>query len=172
VTLFIPCFKMQARDSIQENQGGIPRGNGETILLVEDEPAVRKLVSKVLEDLGYAVTVARDGDHALTVLEGIESLDLLLSDVVLPGSLSGQDLATTVERQRPQTQILLMSGYASDILNENGGSDPNPELLHKPFRKAEVARRVRSALDSRGSQTGRVKQTPTPNSRLGKFSSS
>jgi CheY-like chemotaxis protein len=148
VNLFLPSTDAQVQTPNAESQGDTPQGRGESILVVEDEPAVRKLVSSTLRELGYQVTEAQDGNEALMLLEGIESLDLLLSDVVLPGKLSGRDLVIHVERERPGTQTLLMSGYASKVLMEGGDLRPVPELLNKPFRKDELARKVRSALDS------------------------
>jgi CheY-like chemotaxis protein len=134
---------------------------------VEDEPAVRTLVSNVLRELGYQVTEARNGDEALAVLEGIGTLDLLLSDVALPGGLSGRGLATTVVQRRPRTKVLLMSGYAPDVLDQRGVSAQIPELLHKPFGKAALARKIRSVLDPRKSHPGRAKTTLSSNSRSG-----
>ncbi len=166
VTLYLPSSKTHLRSVRAESRPDHPQGSGESILLVEDEPAVRKLVSNVLKELSYQITEARDGDEALALLEGIGSLDLLLSDVVLPGSLSGRDLATAVARQRPRTKILLMSGYAPEILDEGGGSASVPELLHKPFRTAELARKIRSVLESRESHADRAKTTPFSNSRF------
>ena len=168
VTCFIPQLKKQGRNAIAQRPVDIPRGRGERILLVEDELGVRKLVFKLLVQLGYHVTPARDGDHALKILEDIGPFDLLLSDVVLPGSLSGPQLANTVEKQRPQTRILLMSGYASDILDDPDGPGPTRELLHKPFRKAEIARSVRSAIDAGESPGNRVGKKVVPTSGSGR----
>ena len=84
----------------------------------------------------------------LSKLETLDSLDLLLSDVVLPGGLSGRGLAQKIAQQRPDVKVLLMSGYAAEVLLEEGELAPGTELLHKPFRKAELARKVRSALDT------------------------
>jgi signal transduction histidine kinase/CheY-like chemotaxis protein len=165
-TLYIPYSETQVRSAGAERRPEAPRGSGESILLVEDQPAVRTLVSNILKKLGYQITEARDGDEALALLEGIETLDLLLSDVVLTGSLSGHSLAAAVAQKRPRTKVLLMSGYAPDIPNERSVSARIPELLHKPFGKAELARKIRSVLDSRKSHPGRAKTTPlrTPDS--------
>jgi len=123
---------------------------------VEDEPAVRKLVITILTNLGYQVVAAEDGLQALLTLETLDSLDLLLSDVVLPGGLSGRGLAQKIAQQRPDVKVLLMSGYAAEVLAEQGAAGVEPgastELLHKPFRKAELARKVRDALEGCGSR--------------------
>jgi signal transduction histidine kinase/CheY-like chemotaxis protein len=167
VTLYIPYAEAQVGSAEAESRPDAPRGSGESILLVEDEPAVRTLVSNVLKGLGYQVTEAQNADEALALLEGMGALDLLLSDVVLPGNLSGRSLAITVAQQRPRTKILLMSGYAPDVLDERGASGRAPELLHKPFGKAELARRIRSVLDTRKPHTRRTKTKLSSNSRSG-----
>jgi len=166
-TLYIPYAETQVGSAEAESRPDAPRGSGESILLVEDEPAVRTLVSNVLKGLGYQVTEAQNADEALALLEGMGALDLLLSDVVLPGSLSGRSLAIAVAQQRPRTKILLMSGYAPDVLDERGVSGRAPELLHKPFGKAELARRIRSVLDTRKPHTRRTKTRLSSNSRSG-----
>ena len=165
VILYIPRSKAPVRSATAEIRPGVLQGSGGSILLVEDEAAVRTLVSNVLKELGYQVTEARNGDEALAVLEGIGTLDLLLSDIVLPGSLSGRDLATTVVQRRPRTKVLLKSGYAPEVLDERGVSAQIPELLHKPFGKAALARKIRSVLDPRKSHPGRAETTQSSNSR-------
>jgi len=125
-----------------------PRGRGESVLVVEDEAAVRKLVVAFLEELNYAVHTVEDGAEALIALESMASVDLLLSDVVLPGKLSGREVAREVRRRRPQVKVLLMSGYAEKVLNKDGPLEPNEAFLPKPFRKVDLARKVRSVLDS------------------------
>jgi CheY-like chemotaxis protein len=102
VTFYIPQSEARVGSADAESRIDVPRGSGESVLLVEDDPAVRKLVSNILKDLGYQVTEARDGEVALALFEGVGTFDLLLSDVVLPGSYSGRDLATVV-RVAPQT---------------------------------------------------------------------
>jgi nitrogen-specific signal transduction histidine kinase/CheY-like chemotaxis protein len=169
VILYIPCSEAPVQSARAESRPGVPQGSGESILLVEDEPAVRALVSNFLKELGYQVTEARNGDEALAVLEGIGTLDLLLSDVVLPGSLSGSDLATTVVQRRPRTKVLLMSGYAPDVLDQRGVSAQIPELIHKPFGKAALARKIQSVFDPRKSHPGRANTTLSSNPRSGNY---
>ncbi len=168
VILYIPRSKTQLRGASAESRPEVPQGSGESILLVEDESALRKLVANVLKELGYRVIEARNGDEALALLDGIGTLDLLLSDVVLPGSLSGDSLAAEVAQRRPRTKVVLMSGTAPDLRGEPVVSAGIPELLYKPFERAELARTIRSALDFQGSDRGRAK-TPPANSRIGGF---
>jgi len=125
------------------------RGRGESVLVVEDDPAVRRLVVALLEELGYRVGMAGDGEEALAALELMQSIDLLLSDMVLPGDLSGRELAREIGDRRPGVKVLLMSGYAGKVLEREGPLEPDEVLLYKPFRKIELARRIRAVLDAR-----------------------
>ena len=115
-------------------------------MLVEDEPAVRKLVTSMLENLGYRVSSAENGAEALSMLETLDPLDLLLTDVVLPGGISGRELVRRIERQRPEVKVLLMSGYATERLLEEGDLTESTLLLHKPFSSAQLASMVRDSL--------------------------
>jgi nitrogen-specific signal transduction histidine kinase/CheY-like chemotaxis protein len=121
---------------------------GERILIVEDEPAVRKLVVTLLEDLGYEVFQAEDGAAALAALDDLDSVRLVLSDVVLPGGLSGHALLGEAKRAHPEVKTLLMSGYATDSRRHEDEAEGAVEILHKPFRRADLARKIRSALES------------------------
>jgi CheY-like chemotaxis protein len=123
-------------------------GQGERILIVEDEPAVRKLVVTLLEDLGYEVFQAEDGAAALAALDDLDSVRLVLSDVVLPGGLSGHALLSEAKRAHPEVKTLLMSGYATDSRRREDKAEGAVEILHKPFRRADLARKIRSALES------------------------
>jgi CheY-like chemotaxis protein len=120
---------------------------------------VRKLVTTILESLGYQVVASSNGVQALSTLQALDSLDLLLTDIVLPGGVSGRELARRVAQRRPEVNILLMSGYAAEVLLEEGDLEPGTELLHKPFRKAELARMVRKALDRGSQNAGATGQT-------------
>src|SRR5438094_951916 len=116
----------------------VPRGD-QTILLVEDEDAVRRLVHEVLRRLGYRVLVARDGAEALALSQShTDAIDLLLTDVIMPG-MDGRDLAARLQATRPETQVLFMSGYAEPPLPEN-------VLLQKPVTPDDIARKVAAVL--------------------------
>ena len=121
---------------------------GETVLLVEDEAKVRKLTSRLLGTLGYGVIEASDGGSAVAALENPSRVDLLLTDVVLPDAMSGPQIAEEARRRNPEIKVLFMSGYVSEALYQHDLSEGNVEVLAKPFRKRELAQRVRSALDS------------------------
>ena len=116
------------------------------ILVVEDDGDVRTLTVKLLEQLGYRTCQAGDGPTALNVLEEASGLALLFTDVVLPGGLSGADLALETRRRRPDIQVLFTSGYTRTTITRDGRLDAGVLLLEKPFSKAELARNVWKAL--------------------------
>jgi PAS domain S-box-containing protein len=124
-----------------------PHANGETILVVEDDPDVRALAEVVLENLRYRVLTAEDGRSGLAALEKAPGVDLLLSDVVLPGGMSGPDLAEHVRRRSPRVKVLFMSGYVDTAIQHHSPLPKKAELLKKPFRKNELAQKVRAVLD-------------------------
>jgi PAS domain S-box-containing protein len=134
----------------------IPHGT-ERILVVEDDAKVREVVVGQLMSLGYAVDWAVDGATGLVAIEATSRpYDLMLTDVVMPGPLSGKDLADAVMRWRPETNVLFMSGYSEDVIVHGGRLDPGVHLLTKPFRKADLARAVRERLDARANTRRRA----------------
>jgi len=121
-------------------------GGRETVLMVEDEASVRKVVRRFLEKLGYNVLEAEDGHRALALVEASdEPIDLLLSDVVMPG-MDGRDLLERVRRLRPAVGVLFMSGYTDDVLAQRGTLDQQTPFIQKPFPLELLARKVRDAL--------------------------
>ena len=125
-----------------------PRGHGETVMVLEDDPDVRELAVTMLQGLGYEVLEARDGAAALELLGGASRIDLLLSDIVLPGGLSGRTVATRARRRSPNLKVLFMSGYAEAdaAVVCDGPWDEDAEVLNKPFRRHDLARQVNAAL--------------------------
>ena len=124
-------------------------GGNERILVVEDELRVRSVVAEQLESLGYAVSQAAEGMAGLAAFEAAaEPYDLLLTDVMMPGSLGGRGLADEVIRRWPKTRIVLMSGFAESAIARDGRLEDGTPLLSKPFHKTDLARIVRRALDS------------------------
>jgi signal transduction histidine kinase len=123
-------------------------GGDETILLVEDNDLVRTHTESMLRGLGYRVIAAADGPEALLLLrEGLRP-DLLLTDVVLPLGMTGRDVADAAARLVGGLRVLFTSGYSGDVLLENGRVSPGVELMSKPFRRAELARRIRARMSS------------------------
>jgi len=118
---------------------------GETVLAVEDEPGVLVAVVENLADLGYRVLPARDAAEALERLRGAERIDILFSDVVMPGGMNGVQLAAEAARMRPGLKILLTSGYAGHVLEGAHGLPAGLPILAKPYRRDDLARQLRLA---------------------------
>jgi PAS domain S-box-containing protein len=118
----------------------------ETVLVAEDDPFVRTYAVTCLESFGYRVIEAVDGRDALNKLAGGVSADLLFTDVVMPGGINGWELAETARRMQPELKVLLTSGYALEALAERGRLPVGAVVLNKPYRKADLAKRVREAL--------------------------
>jgi two-component system cell cycle sensor histidine kinase/response regulator CckA len=123
----------------------------ETILLVEDEPDIRDFVGEVLQDQGYTVLEARDGEDALRVVEQYrEPLHLVLTDVAMP-KLGGRDLVARLLAQHPHLNVLYMSGYTDDALGARSVLEAGATLLAKPFTPRELVSTVRQVLDATAS---------------------
>jgi two-component system, cell cycle sensor histidine kinase and response regulator CckA len=136
----------------QSNQPESSKGS-ETILIVEDEEALRELARELLEANGYKVIEAERGEIAIRLVECSQTpIDLLLTDVVMPG-MGGKQLAKHLLELRPGLRVLYMSGYTDDVINNRGVLPENTLLLPKPFTRAVLLRKVREALDSRISLT-------------------
>jgi PAS domain S-box-containing protein len=120
----------------------------ETILLVEDDDAVRNLVRRILTGSDYTVLEARNGEEAIQVCRQHEGpLHLLLTDVVLPGGMSGRQIAERLELLRPEARVLYMSGYTDDAIGRHGVLDPGIAFLEKPFAPTTLVHKVRRVLD-------------------------
>lgn len=121
-------------------------GNGEVILLVEDDDMVRKYAHDQLVSLGYQVLVAANGIEALDIIRDYEQIDLLFTDVVMPGGINGRQLADQASQLRPTLKILFTSGYTENAIVHHGRLDPGVNLLNKPYRREELARCVQRSL--------------------------
>jgi CheY-like chemotaxis protein len=126
----------------------LPTG-GEVVLLAEDNEGLRQTTARVLGDLGYRVVEAEDGPSALAILRSDRRIDLLFTDVVMPGGMSGFELASEAHRLRPGLKVLFASGFTEMVAQPRprAGGEAAP-LLAKPYRKDEVAWQVRSLLDA------------------------
>ena len=121
--------------------------NDETLFLVEDESAVRELSELVLSESGYKVLSAPDAQEALRQRPDAGGLDLLITDIVMPG-LGGYELAQRLRSRRPDLKVLFTSGYTEDKLGPSNGLPPGTGFLQKPYRPEVLARKVREMLDS------------------------
>ncbi|MBR0843947.1 PAS domain S-box protein [Bradyrhizobium liaoningense] len=128
-----------------ESEEAAPRGY-ETILIAEDDPFVRSSAIRRVEALGYRVVAAVNGKEALQVLRTDPSIDMLFTDIVMPGGMSGWELAEQARRMRPGLPVLFTSGYALETLVEQGRAHAQSVVLTKPYRKVELARRIRDAF--------------------------
>lgn len=152
VKIYLP--RCQAATGVPEaSQSGEamhPLGQQELVLVVEDDNDVRALTEALLTEVGYRVIAASDGQSALDQLSRHADIDLLLTDVVLAGSMSGRDVADAAAKSHPQLAVLYMSGYTANVVVKQGRLDPDVELLQKPFHRADLARAVRKVLDRAG----------------------
>ncbi|MBI5830780.1 MAG: PAS domain S-box protein [Armatimonadetes bacterium] len=124
----------------------VPYGSGQTVLLVEDEPAILRMARRLLEGLGYTVLVAETPGQAIDLAGRPEQrIDLLLTDVVMP-EMNGRDLAEQLHRHRPGLACLFMSGYTADVIAHQGVLDPGMHFIQKPFTRSDLAVAVHSAL--------------------------
>jgi signal transduction histidine kinase/CHASE3 domain sensor protein/CheY-like chemotaxis protein len=132
------------------------QGGAETILVTEDDAMVRTHVVAQLTSLGYKTLAAANAAQALGILEQGEHIDLLFTDVVMPGEMNGRDLADEVLKRRPSARVLFTSGYTEKVLSHNGQLDPGLQLLAKPYRKADLARMIRIALSAQTTVSEKV----------------
>ena len=132
---------------LRDETGYLPVGT-ETVLLVEDEPLVRRYAARVLRKQGYTVLEAANGHEALSVAHAHdgEEIHLLLTDVVMP-LMGGRELADQLRAVRPETKVLYASGYAGDAIVDRGALEPDSALMQKPVTPAVLARKVREMLD-------------------------
>ncbi len=123
-----------------------PTHDGETVLVVDDEPAVRMLVVEALSDLGYVAMEAEDGPSAMKILRTDKSLDLLITDVGLPGGTNGRQLADAARVGRPNLKVLFITGYAENAAIGNGQLTPGMHVLTKPFTMDALSRRIKQVF--------------------------
>jgi len=143
--LYLP--RLQEVAAVQEEGSDKPasRGGSETILVVEDNAGLRRIVVRQLGEAGYHVLEAPDAEEAMAIIDSAEPIHLLLTDVVMPGAMDGRDLARVAVARRPSLRVLLTSGFPD--ARWGGSSSRTGRLLSKPYRKEELRRAVRDVLD-------------------------
>ena len=146
VTLLLPALPARPPDSTAAGARGDAPGGDETILVVEDEPLVRAFVVGQLRRLGYRVLEAADGPSALAEINQAGRLDLVFTDVVMPGGMSGFALADAARRNRPELRFLFTSGYSDEEVAQRSRAGAGVDLLHKPYELNALAMRIRAAL--------------------------
>jgi CheY-like chemotaxis protein len=151
VRLYLPRLAGDFKADAPENDDVIPEGGTEeVILVVEDDDDVRAQSVESLRELGYRVLESHDGPSALRLLERQQRVDLLFTDVVLPGGMTGAQVADKARAIRPDLRVLFTTGYARNAIFHHGRLDKGVELITKPFSFSDLAARVRDVLD-RGS---------------------
>jgi len=123
------------------------RAAGETVLVVEDEPVVRGVILEMLSEQGYQTLEAFDGPSGLQILRGDQPIDLLITDVGLPG-VNGRQLADQARELRPQLKVLFITGYAENGAMAEGFLRPDMEMITKPFDHDQLSRRVRAMISA------------------------
>jgi signal transduction histidine kinase/CheY-like chemotaxis protein len=139
---------MQSEKHVEEVPEAPIGGRNETILVVEDDVMVRTYVTAQLQSLGYNPIPAANAAEALKIVDGGAEFDLLFTDVVMPGAMNGRQLADEVAKRRWPLRVLFTSGYTEDAIVHHGRLDPGVLLLAKPYRKTELARMIRVALEA------------------------
>ena len=147
VRIFFPAVDEPVHDVRHRGARAFERPGTETILVVEDRTDVAEMARMVLEDLGYTVHLAADGRAALDVLERDSEIDLLFSDMIMPGELNGVALAREAKRRFSGMKVLLTTGYAEASLERNDAGGREFDVLSKPYGRSELARKVRVILD-------------------------
>jgi PAS domain S-box-containing protein len=134
--------------ALREPEGTAPLGGPETILVVEDNALVREHVTVLLRGLGYRVIVAPDAATALARLREARPVDLLFTDIVMPGGMDGRELAELAQGMRPGLPVLFTSGYTETAITRQGRLGPGINILNKPYRRMDLATKLRSLLDN------------------------
>jgi CheY-like chemotaxis protein len=125
----------------------LDEATGAVILVVEDDEDVRTLVKATLADMNYQVISASDGPSALEILRSDRHIDLLFTDVVMPGGMSGLQLAEQARRSRPDMPVLLTSGYNEEFVSARPAFGANLPLIRKPFRRRELGETIAKLLN-------------------------
>jgi len=152
IKIYLPRTMLAEVDNIAPRTGPVT-GGSETILVVEDDEGVRTVVLDMLAALGYRVLQAENGEKALRIVESGEPIDLLFTDVVMPGTLRSPELARIAQELQPEMAVLFTSGYPQNSIVHGGRLDEGLELLSKPYRREELARKLRHVLNNRRQQS-------------------
>ena len=146
--LYMPRFIGQVdAEALPPTADSDDAGKGQTVLVIDDEQTLCALVAEVLEARGYRVLTAHDGQTGLQILQSSQRIDLLVTDVGLPGGLNGRQVADAARVIRPGLKVLFVTGYAENAVWGNGHLDPGMSVLTKPFEIAALASKVRALID-------------------------
>ncbi|HEY5237725.1 MAG TPA: CHASE3 domain-containing protein [Rhizomicrobium sp.] len=159
VKLYLPRTR-KPEENAEPVLSAPPQGGSETILVVEDDEGVRAAVVDMLGDLGYNVLKAANAEQALTVLSSGAGVDLLFTDVVMPGPIPTRELARRAQQMIPGIAVLFTSGYTQNAIVHNGRLDDDVFLLSKPYRRDDLAWKLRSLLNKKGEPVAAVSAPP------------
>jgi len=148
VKIYLPRAAGLSETPVESRASTTVEGGHETILVVEDDALVRRYVITQIESLGYKTLEASRAPEALKIIDGANPIDLLFTDVIMPGSLNGRQLVDEALVRRPGLKTLFTSGYTENAIVHHGRLDTGVLLLTKPYRKSDLARMIRLALDN------------------------
>ena len=148
VCLYLPRHGEEPGEdaAVAASAEGSERGDGRAVLVIDDEPSVRALVVEALREAGYAAVEAADGPSGLRALKAAPDIELMITDVGLPGGMNGRQVADAARVERPELKVLFITGYAENAVVGNGHLDKGMALLTKPFAMAELGRRIHEML--------------------------
>jgi len=150
VKIYLPRYHGEEDLVEQSHRSGDSQSLGaETILVVEDDEALRLYTLEVLSDLGYSVLAAANAAAALDIIGRSPDIDLLFTDIVMPGGMNGRQLADEAIRQKPMLKVLFTTGYTANAIVHHGRLDPDVELISKPFTYESLGRKIRTLLDAK-----------------------
>jgi CheY-like chemotaxis protein len=136
----------EAHEAINFTRGIESSGDGQVVLVIDDEPTIRMLIAEVLADAGYSAIEASDGPAGLRVLQSSAKIDLLITDVGLPGGMNGRQVADAARTLRPDLKVLFITGYAENAVIGNGQLEKGTHLIAKPFEMERLARKIREMI--------------------------
>jgi CheY-like chemotaxis protein len=148
VKVYLPRATGLSDTTVEMQTSSSIEGGHEVILIVEDDTLVRRYVVTQIESLGYTTLEAGNAAEALRVVDNDGSIDLLFTDVIMPGPMNGRQLVDVALTRRPALKTLFTSGYTENAIVHHGRLDTGVLLLAKPYRKSDLARMIRMALDS------------------------
>jgi CheY-like chemotaxis protein len=148
--LYLPRHNEAAEEhnDIELATDNLPTGEGEVVLVIDDEPTIRMLIAEILAESGYSVIEAADGPAGLRMIESSARIDLLITDVGLPGGMNGRQVANSARQSRPNLKVLFITGYAENAVIGNGRLDRGMFVLTKPFQIETLAKRVGEIIEA------------------------
>ncbi|MDR6954961.1 PAS domain S-box-containing protein [Ancylobacter sp. 3268] len=148
--LYLPRYFGDIAEDAEAVESAIPEmGAGETVLVIDDEPTVRMLIVEVLEEAGYVALEAEDGPSGLKILQSDVRVDLLITDVGLPGGMNGRQVADAARLRRPHLKVLFVTGFAENAAVGNGHLEAGMEVITKPFMMTELANKITDMIENR-----------------------